>query len=701
MAVNLSPIGGVAGQFFDNNGNPLTGGKIFTYAAGTTTPQATYTSAGGGTPHANPIILDAAGRVPGGEIWLTDGLQYKFVIKTSTDVQIGSYDNIIGINSNFVNYTNAQEIQTATAGQTVFTLTTMAYQPGTNSLSVFVDGVNQYGPGSSYAYQETSDTVVTFTTGLHVGAEVKFTTSAINASSAGDAEQVSYTPPFTGGVATNVEAKLAQMVSVTDFGAAGDGVTDDTAAFQAALDNGKPFAIPQGQYLVTDSLQIDELFGCTIVGEARTLPNTPGFPCIIFQPATKRDLFVWKNLPASYAFAAVQISGLAVKGAGPGAAAVFNLPRLYRGNIDAYIYTGIDHYAIIERWLDCNVSGNINGFRASAFRITNTTLSGGNITTRTDFDVYISGGDPAYTTYGFDIETFAMIGGKITNMIESVDCAIRMARGNTIDSSIYTENIPRTNAGALFEIGKIDAGTPDGTTVFTHVGVNLHGTNIASPGYNATVFADVDYCSSISIIGAEIKRFGSLLKTTANSKNISFTDTYAIGVELLEPTTTGIADFNELTFSGFRPVQMYSPHGNLFQYTNVATTAQLNPQGYVRPRWAYDRVYSTTSLSLWTSVGDGLFDWRLTGPQTFTGTDVVTPPASISAGDTYQVNVTVFGALAGDFAVASCGILNAGLTISARVTATDTVTVSLTNVTSSSITTFATTLRVFVTKAMV
>lgn len=49
MAVNLSPIGGVAGQFFDNSGNPLSGGKIYTYLAGTITAAATYTSSSGST----------------------------------------------------------------------------------------------------------------------------------------------------------------------------------------------------------------------------------------------------------------------------------------------------------------------------------------------------------------------------------------------------------------------------------------------------------------------------------------------------------------------------------------------------------------------------------------------------------------------------------------------------------------------------
>ena len=100
MAVNLSPVGGVAAQFFDNSGQVLTGGKLYTYLAGTTTPATTYTTNVGNVANSNPIILDAAGRVPSsGEIWLTSGINYKFVLKTSTDVQLWSTDNLSGVPS--------------------------------------------------------------------------------------------------------------------------------------------------------------------------------------------------------------------------------------------------------------------------------------------------------------------------------------------------------------------------------------------------------------------------------------------------------------------------------------------------------------------------------------------------------------------------------------------------------------------------
>jgi hypothetical protein len=111
MAVNLSPVGGVAAQFFTNTGAVLTGGKLYTYLAGTTTPTTTYTTSAGSVARTNPIVLDAAGRVPdGGEIWLTVGIIYKFVLTDSNDVLIGTYDNVssaLNTDSSLVTYTPA------------------------------------------------------------------------------------------------------------------------------------------------------------------------------------------------------------------------------------------------------------------------------------------------------------------------------------------------------------------------------------------------------------------------------------------------------------------------------------------------------------------------------------------------------------------------------------------------------------------
>jgi len=273
MAVNLSPVGGVAAQFFDNSGNVLTGGKLQTYLAGTTTPAVTYTDSSGATPWSNPIILNASGRVPGsGEIWLSD-LAYKFVLTDSNDVLIATYDNVTGINSNFVNFISESEIQTATAGQTVFTLTTMQYQPGVNNLLVFVDGVNQY-EGSGYSFVETNATTVTFDQGLHVGALVKFTTATPINTLTADAATTAYTPPYVDSVTTNVETKLAETVSVKDFGAVGDGVTDDSAAVQAAMDSGaKKIVFPYGEYLLNSTIYITAS-ETTLIGYSATI-STP------------------------------------------------------------------------------------------------------------------------------------------------------------------------------------------------------------------------------------------------------------------------------------------------------------------------------------------------------------------------------------------------------------------------------------------
>lgn len=134
--VNLSIYGGVGWQFFDDNGDPLSGGLVYTYAGGTTTPLATYTSSSGTTPHTNPIVLDAAGKVPGGEIWLDYSKKYKFVVKTSTNVLLDTYDNIGG---SFNLGDNAERF-TANGVQTVFVL--LSTVP-TSAANIYINGVYQ------------------------------------------------------------------------------------------------------------------------------------------------------------------------------------------------------------------------------------------------------------------------------------------------------------------------------------------------------------------------------------------------------------------------------------------------------------------------------------------------------------------------------------------------------------------------------
>lgn len=93
---------GAGGQFFGLGGLPLSGGLIYTYEAGGTTPQATYTTSAGNVQNANPIVLSADGRA--NEIWLTSAT-YRFDLKDRLGNLIKTYDNLSGINSTLASLT--------------------------------------------------------------------------------------------------------------------------------------------------------------------------------------------------------------------------------------------------------------------------------------------------------------------------------------------------------------------------------------------------------------------------------------------------------------------------------------------------------------------------------------------------------------------------------------------------------------------
>ena len=80
---------------------------------------------------------------------------------------------------------------------------------------------------------------------------------------------LTYTAPFASSVQRTGQAKYADTVSVKDFGAVGDTLTDDTAAFQAAINTGKSVYVPTGQYRLSNAVAFPTP-GQMIYGDGRT-----------------------------------------------------------------------------------------------------------------------------------------------------------------------------------------------------------------------------------------------------------------------------------------------------------------------------------------------------------------------------------------------------------------------------------------------
>jgi hypothetical protein len=154
MIATLSPSPKM--QFFTAAGVPLVGGKLFTYASGTTVPLATYTTSAATTENANPVILDSRGEA---NVWFGPS-RYTLLLKDSLDNLIWSVD---GVNS-VLGVQNPTIV--ATTSQTVFTVP--EYGLG-GYLMVIVDGlVKEF----NYDYTETNTTTITFATGLTAGQRV-------------------------------------------------------------------------------------------------------------------------------------------------------------------------------------------------------------------------------------------------------------------------------------------------------------------------------------------------------------------------------------------------------------------------------------------------------------------------------------------------------------------------------------------------
>jgi hypothetical protein len=219
-------------QFLDASGAPLVGGKVYTYAAGTTTPLATYTTGAGTVANANPVILDSRGEA---NIWYTTGTSYKVVLADSADALIWTVDNIATIGSLAFQNADAVAITGGTIGSGV------TFNGNTTGTASNVTGVVAVANGGTNS------------------------TTAANARTALGAARSGVNDDITS-LKQDVVLVATGTVGAESIGYRGAPQNAQTAAYQLALtDNGKHISITTGGITIPANSAAAFPIGATVV----------------------------------------------------------------------------------------------------------------------------------------------------------------------------------------------------------------------------------------------------------------------------------------------------------------------------------------------------------------------------------------------------------------------------------------------------
>ena len=234
---NLAPV--FKQQFFDSNGDPLVGGKLYSYAAGTTTPKGTFKDRDAAVANTNPIILDARGEC---DVWIYGS--YKFVLKDSNDVTQWTVDKVSGeaqvimsvaditardaipaalryegmlvyvasekktyqlqggiTNSNWSAFFGSTPVINTFTGNAVLTAFTLSVDPGfKENVMAFIDGVRQ-----ELSQYSVSGSTLTFTFAPYDGASIQTIVQTVNVVNV----------PANGSVTKSKLAALGQQISLS------------------------------------------------------------------------------------------------------------------------------------------------------------------------------------------------------------------------------------------------------------------------------------------------------------------------------------------------------------------------------------------------------------------------------------------------------------------------------------------------------
>lgn len=576
MTALLSP--NAKQQFLDNAGNPAASYRLYTYAANTTDPQATYSNRAGTVANTNPIILDARGEAT---IYLTPGTVYDYVLKTAADVTVWTREDVIA--------------------------------------------------------------------------------------DAGDSNAVTFTPDGTGAVTRTVQRKLRNLdIDWEDFGIVADGATDDSAALELALNNcnGRRLILPHGTSASPKVIKVTRPLVLTSAIAPHLFSEGPDKTIVRYSGATLGgDLIAFVGSPRG-----IRIEGIKFDGNGATTVSAWGLLALQNCedfDISFCEFVGFDKEALV-----------LNGCRDGAIRHNKMTRTA----SATTFNHAMRLSSTSQQSRSLEIAH-----NKLTNSAMNLEGTRLHVLNNDISGwkfggGIVIEATANSSHNVIAYNDCYGSGTQADVNGYRPGGIENWGSFTKIVGNNL-------YSNS----GAGMDQGGQYCNVVGNT-------CYNNG----QSGTPGSVSGGDGIVSRYADAT-YNASGSVYAGNTCYDSQTLKTQGYG---------YSDQSASLTGITLDGsnsFLGGSLTGPTNVQGAlaygqgpslvaGAGVTPGTIANGANYSATLTLAGARLGDFCVASYLVDLQGVTLTAHVTANDTVRVVFSNTTGAGVTLAATTVRVQLTK---
>lgn len=608
-------------KFVNSAGVPYASGTLTVYYAGTTDLATTYQDRALTTANTNPITLDANGECV---MWVDDTYVYKELLKDSTGATVSGYpvDNIRGGSSGA---SGVSEITvdrfSGTGAQTAFTLsetptdgedgtlvyvsgvyiqknvysvsgTTLTFDvapaSGTNNIEVVIIGFTDYAAAAT-AVAASATAAATSATNAATSATAA-AASATAADASADAAALSeaeaaaivlgdFLQSGTGAVARTFTSKARDFVSVKDFGATGDGTTDDTTAVQAAEDAattaGKVLYWPGGDYKITNTISRSN--GSMWIGEHRNQGNTSGFTNgtkITFAPTSAKSLMA-PTAPTALFRVGFVTDGFYISG---------NSTTSAGNSIYAFDVDGLNKC----RFANLTITGFRTGIRCNAtinnrfefIKIVNTyiqsVLYDAAICTTDVWDQCYFGVSPI----GIQTTAIGHVGVRFRDCIfETITTyGVNLFREcyGWMFSDTYAENVPSDNTAtnALFRVGFDGASLASATQIMVSGGY-LAGRNAGAVGS----MMDVDYTSGVILGGFHAARWTNVVQTSANTQTnrVIVSGWTAVTVTNQVSDDTKVSGFwpKDVLGSGTRNQHVHNLRGEAYSSASVACTGAI------------------------------------------------------------------------------------------------------------------------------